>query len=1232
MDPPQGNNNGNNGNNRGNNGNNRGNNNGPPKRFPSASTRNDFMAEVDPEKELLMNERKDWVPYLQDTIRTRLFSGDTVQTDRFLSILRRHHAILAGGFVLQSVIDGIDGISQDNSANMNYLKQEKRDIDLYVSIANVGPLITDLFMDRTLAGVALPFLRNFSEQFAYSNEPDRNAGEENEENEENAKWWEEYMAKQKAKQAENEARRARQLAAEAAAAANAPQQNGGMNGGMNNNGFVGDEKDEADEKVAEGPTNPFIVEKYNMIPSSLYCRSFMRRNAIKSVKTFQVEARPKNTPVLIDIMTVRNCRTPIHVVNNFDLTFCQVWFDGESVFATHPEHIEQRRGVLQKSYVPVAIQGNPFLKGRMTKYAKRGFTIHLEATGEDGMTEWVPATPKDKQCTGAGKKTSMEKFRAIKHAIRRAVLCQWDNYIHYRMTGSNPQDRNEPKKRMPLPHSSINSYANPVALRHEKPLTGVGFRSPLHFHLHDVPDQPARAYSIFLTPADQYDSDDEDDLRTGMNPIDFQRRVTELYISSLVSMRCLPESVQEREFYNDDYNIQGLYEAYMEDHENGNNDNDPGVKNTIRREVRNLYRDYLHHLMRKGNVHGGQGNRNHNNGNQAVNQAVNQAGNNNGQAGGKAGGKASGKARSQRGGVMEPLYYLHEHSLESGGITKTDLQRHIGEFMPRMQGKDEMPCFDPGCPKKLTRTELSGILGTEWCRRMYEPTRVIHQGTLDTVMEVYDGILEDPKTLDPHGFGFIRAMTVCPFCLEPVNRTEGCTYMKHRSGDGRIQEVPHCSATLYVKPLFEKYMAAARREVSHDYNGQPVDREHVQITYCADCGRPCANHSHFSLEDDPKFVANAGGYGTCPGGGRKELVARLLGVRDAYAAGPPDQSQIDERVRCVMAGEAAARDPAYLARAEAILAIGKAEEDALDALQRRWMSGRAHQTPALKQQIDAATATLVEAMKGRKWDVEVPKTKTYVINEAAERIADEPIYAWRRAFEHINNGEPVRVPYNPRELGRNRDNNQGNNNQPRMPVMNDAQFEEFMERLAQDDDPRIIDQLVMRMDMQPDANQLQVLLDALPRDPDLILAMREGYAGIWEAEILDALDDHLEAMENNQAGGSLSGATRAKPLEVGRSACAPSNKARGGADQSKYIGQSSCTPKNDYKTVGGAKSIEVGQSACSKGGSRSVRTVLQETRKKIRRALPPVPQYIPRRVSMVKSLKQILSRIPRTKK
>jgi hypothetical protein len=104
--------------------------------------------------------------------------------------------------------------------------------------------------------------------------------------------------------------------------------------------------------------------------SNLYCNSFLVRNRIREVITL--------VDYNIDVVCVRNARKVTDVVSNFDLTMCQVWYDGLNMYATHPQHILEMKGELQGDYVDLYHMGNRFLLNRMEKYRGRGFTIELQ--------------------------------------------------------------------------------------------------------------------------------------------------------------------------------------------------------------------------------------------------------------------------------------------------------------------------------------------------------------------------------------------------------------------------------------------------------------------------------------------------------------------------------------------------------------------------------------------------------------------------------------------------------------------------------------------------------------------------------------------------------------------------------------------------------------------------------------------------------------------------------------
>jgi hypothetical protein len=113
---------------------------------------------------------------------------------------------------------------------------------------------------------------------------------------------------------------------------------------------------------------------------SSYCGTFLAKNKIKNIFRYTYDNYSGNEKMVktdVDIMSVRNCSSPIEAVKNFDLTFCQVWYDGKGVYATNPDHILKREGELRGLYVQSFLNGNVYLKTRYLKYQNRGFKISI---------------------------------------------------------------------------------------------------------------------------------------------------------------------------------------------------------------------------------------------------------------------------------------------------------------------------------------------------------------------------------------------------------------------------------------------------------------------------------------------------------------------------------------------------------------------------------------------------------------------------------------------------------------------------------------------------------------------------------------------------------------------------------------------------------------------------------------------------------------------------------------
>jgi hypothetical protein len=150
----------------------------------------------------------------------------------------------------------------------------------------------------------------------------------------------------------------------------------------------------------------FFSKHYNIKKSAqnitpAYDESFLRANHIHSriflalggtrMNSFQASVclsdwgRPcyKNkNGKCVDIMIVDDAFDVHSVVTNFDLTFCQVFFDGVNVYATHPEHVETKVGYLNPDYLKSYLNCNRFILDRMEKYKSKGFTIKINTKTE----------------------------------------------------------------------------------------------------------------------------------------------------------------------------------------------------------------------------------------------------------------------------------------------------------------------------------------------------------------------------------------------------------------------------------------------------------------------------------------------------------------------------------------------------------------------------------------------------------------------------------------------------------------------------------------------------------------------------------------------------------------------------------------------------------------------------------------------------------------------------------
>ena len=111
--------------------------------------------------------------------------------------------------------------------------------------------------------------------------------------------------------------------------------------------------------------------------SPAYDQSFFKKNKILSRFSFRNTINKRKPP--IDLMIINDDVSVNSVVTNFDLSFCEIWFDGENVYSNDPESITTKTGYLKKDYAEyVFTYFNKFIIKRIKKYTKRGFKIKYE--------------------------------------------------------------------------------------------------------------------------------------------------------------------------------------------------------------------------------------------------------------------------------------------------------------------------------------------------------------------------------------------------------------------------------------------------------------------------------------------------------------------------------------------------------------------------------------------------------------------------------------------------------------------------------------------------------------------------------------------------------------------------------------------------------------------------------------------------------------------------------------
>ncbi len=667
----------------------------------------------------------------------------------------------------------------------------------------------------------------------------------------------------------------------------------------------------------------FGTTRYNAIKASLYCKSFLRKNGIRKVYTFSKRNGLDSKKDSIDIMAVRNKRTPLRVVNNFDLTFCQVWYDGNHVYASHPDHIREKKGFMSAEYIPTFLAGNRFLAKRTKKYLDRGFTI-LPDPAAPSLQDLFKSIPEQMKITFAktdAKSDITDEF--LKHWIHsmlffiaKTELDYGDGYID----SIYPNDNMDPKLKgypiLPLVDTKYSSEGKDIIftknLRNGIDIARKWKVSKFDYtYAVDVVNNTFQVKNgidplVKFTNTDGYDSDDytnesiqndiihiyykdsPDDLvfkeeggvRTP-NPSDalkFHRALTRIIIHALGVIKVMNinnENENDDEIINNFLYIMELLKK------------DINVNTTLQLARMQHYANAMKQYMtRKGvDFMGDEG----------------------------------------------QLYDIHNHPLD-GAITQDSLEAYCESHM-RDVDKTEVPCYwqpEPGdsprnCKHKLRLEEVRAIVSHEFYER-YNKQAPIKTG-LNQIVPVYNIVFEDKRTVDTSpahwgGATGIYGKAVCPFCLQLENREYGCAYMLH-DNPTRLPDTdaPFCMEH-FKTPLWDMYKKRAIALLGPG-TAEDLPEAAIHLEFCIECGRPSVNHRHFNLNNPPDLMPVADS-GLCTGGGRPEMFARILAIREIFR-NPEIDVPAEERAAAATAADAAVRDPAYIARGQAIFEKSEAE-------------------------------------------------------------------------------------------------------------------------------------------------------------------------------------------------------------------------------------------------------------------------------------------------------------------
>lgn len=129
-----------------------------------------------------------------------------------------------------------------------------------------------------------------------------------------------------------------------------------------------------EKNVRQSITKLFNYNKLTKDTLTEDTKEYYKINGIHSIKKYIKTLKSGKVKQMNIIIADK---TPIDIIKNTDLSFCQNWYDGKNLHILHPEDLFKKSGILQDLYLDTLYKGNIFLVNHMKKYVDYGFRISI---------------------------------------------------------------------------------------------------------------------------------------------------------------------------------------------------------------------------------------------------------------------------------------------------------------------------------------------------------------------------------------------------------------------------------------------------------------------------------------------------------------------------------------------------------------------------------------------------------------------------------------------------------------------------------------------------------------------------------------------------------------------------------------------------------------------------------------------------------------------------------------